>query len=269
MFLSLNLFRLSVSRTSKFSINLGLLGMMSLVLCGISLGQTQTLTQSPASVTVSTPLNQYEMPSTSFSVPVFTQDTTGLGIISYDCNIFFDPDVVQLQASPVSATGTISDGGVVTPNEVTPGHLIISFFRASPLVGSGVLFNLQFTAVGAQGSTSPLTWGNFAYNEGSPSASFAGGTIHLDLAPTAAHVTAAGSVLSADRRAIPYAILKMTSRDGAVFSTRTNQFGAFRFTELTAGQNYIMTVSAKGYDISPRVMQMLDDRSDLMILANP
>jgi hypothetical protein len=240
-----------------------------LVLSGLSIGQQRSMVAASQPVGVSTPLNQYEMPATSFSVSVFTQDTTGLGIISYDCNIFFDPSVVQLQATPVGTTGTLSSGGVITPNEITPGHLIISFFRATPLTGSGILFNLQFTGVGAQGSSSPLTWGNFAYNEGSPSATFTGGTIHLDLAPTAAHVTVAGKVVSADHLPISGAIVKMIGRDGSVFSTRTNQFGSFRMTELTAGQTYVMNVFAKGYEFSARAMQMLDDRSDLMIVASP
>jgi hypothetical protein len=274
MFLSLISEPRSVSNARRFSTRLRLMSaaavlLMSFALSGTSLGQSRSLVATPQTVTVATPLNQFEMPSTSFSVSVFTQDTTGLGIISYDCNIFFDPSVVQLQATPVSVTGTVSANGTVTTNEVTPGHLIISFFRATPLTGSGVLFNLQFTGIGAQGSTSPLTWGSFVYNEGTPGASPTGGTIHLDLAPTAAPVTIAGFVRSSDGEAVANAVVRMTGRDGSTVSTRTNQFGAFRVGDLSVGQSYILTVSAKGLTFSPRAMELLEDMTGLTIIANP
>ena len=43
-------------------------------------------------------------------------------------------------------------------------------FGATPLMGSGTLLKLNFKVVGMAGKTSPLTFQNFMFNEGLPSA---------------------------------------------------------------------------------------------------
>ena len=41
----------------------------------------------------------------------------------------------------------------------------------------------------------------------------------------------------------------MTDSDGQVRKARTNQFGYFRFTDVQAGETFVINTSAKGYTI--------------------
>ncbi len=68
--------------------------------------------------------------------------------------------------------------------------------------------------------------------------------------PTAASSSIAGRVLTANGRAISQATLKLTDSSGRAISVRTNNFGNFNFASLPSGQNYIVAVSAKGYQFA-------------------
>lgn len=131
----------------------------------------------PPCTTVSFPVGQPAAPASTFTVPVTTTDVTGQGILSFDTRITYDPAVLTYISN--SGAGTLGSGLTFTVNSATPGTLIISAYGTAPLAGAGPIINLRFSAVGPIGSSSPLAFDTFTYNEGVPCTSSADGSINI------------------------------------------------------------------------------------------
>ena len=115
--------------------------------------------------------------NTVVTVPINTTDTTGLNIISFDTSISYDPSVIT--GVSIITTGTLSSSMTVTVNSLTPGTILISAYTPNPLVGAGTLLKLNFTAIGPIGSSSPITFNSFTYNEGAPCSSPTNGSVTI------------------------------------------------------------------------------------------
>ena len=131
----------------------------------------------PPCTTVSFPVSQPAAPASTFSVPVTTTDVTGQGVLSFDTRILYDPAVLTYDSE--SGAGTLGSGLTLTVNSSTPGTLIISAYGTTPLAGAGPVLNLRFSAVGPIGSSSPLTFDTFTYNEGTPCSSNINGSVDI------------------------------------------------------------------------------------------
>ncbi len=116
--------------------------------------------------------------STPVTVAVTAGDLTGRGIIAFDFDLLFDPAVLQIQATPIDQSGTLSSAMTVTPN-VTTGRIRVSGFGTVALTGSGTLLKLNFNAIGSAGSGSNLIWQKFQFNEGTPQTTTVNGRIDL------------------------------------------------------------------------------------------
>jgi subtilisin len=121
-------------------------------------------TANAVQVPVSLP-NLAGAPNASVTIPVTVGDLTGRGIISFDFDLLFNPSVLQLQSPQVDKSGTLSSAMNINAVTVAPGHLKVSAFGTSALAGAGTLVNLKFSASGAPGSSTPLTWQSFFFNE--------------------------------------------------------------------------------------------------------
>jgi hypothetical protein len=99
-------------------------------------------------------------------VPVNVQDVANKDIISYEFDLRYDPAVIQPVENPVDLAGTVSRGLSVVTNAIDPGLLRVVVYGAMPIDENGVLLNFRFTAVGAAGSISPLTFERIMFNEG-------------------------------------------------------------------------------------------------------
>ena len=123
-------------------------------------------------------------PSASFStgsevvIPVTIDGAIGKDIISYEFDLRYDPAVIQPAGDIVGLAGTASRGLAFTFNAEEAGLLRVSVYGAMPLEENGVLFNLKFTAVGAAGSVSPLSFERMMFNEDELSV-FANGQIEI------------------------------------------------------------------------------------------
>lgn len=135
------------------------------------------------------------------TIPVTTADLTGLGVISYDFQVSFDPTVLTPASPPFDTAGTVTTGMTVTPNPNFTGHLIITAFGAAELAGGGTLINLRFNVIGTAGETSVLDFEDytdpnmifhpaFAYNEGDPEAVPSDGSFTV-AGPTPTHTNTA------------------------------------------------------------------------------
>src|SRR6185369_11572717 len=98
---------------------------------------------------------------------------------------------------------------------------------------------------------------------------FSSWTLGTLLAPTAANVSVAGRVADQEGSAVSNAVVTISSGDGTSRSTRTNSFGYFSFDGVTVGETYIVSVRAKAYQFTPRVISVMDEIASLDFVAQP
>ncbi len=116
-------------------------------------------------------------------------------------------------------------------------NLALSFSSVNPAFnvgGGGFLTN--FTAAGS---------GTFASNPG-PTYN----------PPTAAPSMVSGRVLNSQRRGVANARVMLTNSSGQTFAVRTNSFGYYKFSDIESGQTVIISVFAKQYTYTPRVLNI-------------
>ncbi len=86
-------------------------------------------------------------------------------------------------------------------------------------------------------------------------------------APTAANVSIAGRVVTANGRGISNARVTITGENGAGRSALTNSFGYYRFDEVEIGKTYVISAARKRYRFSPRVVSLMDELTELDFTA--
>ncbi len=208
-----------------------------------------------------------KMVGSSFSVPVTVSDTTGAGIISWQFDLLYNPSIITPQVSPIDTAGTLGSGFAVTVNALTPGLLKVVFFGSTPISGSGTLFNFKFTAVGANGQTSPLTWQNFMFNEGNPANTVANGSVRLIAGPTAAGASIDGRIMDSSGRPVRNALVSLTGDLSFQRTARTNPLGYFSFEDIPVGSAYVISAESKKFAVPPRVISVPDNISGIELIA--
>ncbi|HEX8251426.1 MAG TPA: carboxypeptidase regulatory-like domain-containing protein [Pyrinomonadaceae bacterium] len=86
--------------------------------------------------------------------------------------------------------------------------------------------------------------------------------------PTAASVTIAGRVLAGKNRGVSNASLYLTDTDGQIRVARTNAFGYYQFTEVRAGETYIISVRHRSYQFTPQVITVNEELADVDFTPN-
>lgn len=89
-----------------------------------------------------------------------------------------------------------------------------------------------------------------------------------NLGPTAAGSEVSGKILDPSRRPVASAIVKITDTQGNSRTVRSSAFGFFQFGQVASGSNYVVSVSAKGLQFSPQVINVQDDITNLEIIGN-
>lgn len=217
-------------------------------------------------VVVSLPIKQ-DPPGGPSIIPVAVGDTTGLGIGAYSFDISFNQAVLQPQATPFDTSGTLSSGWLVTPNTATPGHLILNAFNTSDIAGQGLLINLKFNVIGAGGSTSPLTWVTFTFNEGSP------GDIDINAAftsnsPSAAAGRISGQIANADGQPVAGVTVTVQGSSGTIRAI-TNTSGFYQVENLAIGNLLTVTPTRANYLFAPanRSFSLVGDTTEAVFTA--
>lgn len=218
-------------------------------------------------VTVTAP-TMFAAVGSDFEIAVQTTDTTGLNIISFQGDLIYDPAVITPQVSPIDTVGTISSGMTVTFNPIAPGILKFAFFTATPRVGAGTLVKFRFTAVGAAGNVSPLSWVDFFFNENNPTSKPVAGSVTL-VGPTSAGVAVSGRVVDANGRPIRGAVVELASPNGERRVATSSGFGYFQFEDVAVGTTYVMRPSARGFSFQSRLVSVTDQITDLTLSAEP
>ncbi|NOT46246.1 MAG: carboxypeptidase regulatory-like domain-containing protein [Acidobacteria bacterium] len=117
-----------------------------------------------------------------------------------------------------------------------------------------------------RGDGGTATWSGPNRNEGD----FWMMGVSLASAPTAADVTLAGRVTSANGRGIGKARLTLTDEAGQRFSATTNPFGYYRFEGIEAGQAVVVGISSKRHIFSDpvRIISLGDNAFDVNFVAD-
>jgi hypothetical protein len=97
---------------------------------------------------------------------------------------------------------------------------------------------------------------------------FTGGTVSI-LSPTAARISVGGRVFTAGGRAVNRAVISATNQNGETLTTRTNQFGYYRFNEIEVGQVYVFNAQSKGFSFTPQVVTINEQLNNLNFTASP
>lgn len=215
-----------------------------------------------------TPASVIDVVGAPITVPVNVSDTTGLGIISFQFTLLYNPAVLSADTPVVSQTGTISSGMTPTINEVMPGQINVVLFTTTDRAGAGVLFNLKFTAIGMAGQSSAITLQNFMFNEGNPADLTTPGNVFL-LPPTSAPASVGGRVTTSDGRGLTNAVVSMTDAQGITRNARTSAFGYYRFEDVQTGATYVMNVQSKRYQFQPRSVTVNEEIGNVDFVAQP
>ena len=204
-------------------------------------------------------------PGTAVTVPVSIRDTTGRGIMSYQFDLRYDPAVLEPAANTADLAGTISDGYFATVNSTERGLLKVIAFGPNALSGAGHLLNLKFNVIGDVNETSDLTWESFNINEGGINFEVMNGRVAVRAASNDAAI--AGRVLSAAGQPVGGATVTLVDTNGQTRTARTSSLGNFRFAELTVGQTYTVSVSAKRYTFASQTVSVTGDAVTLDMIA--
>jgi hypothetical protein len=100
-------------------------------------------------------------------------------------------------------------------------------------------------------------------------AAFSDWTLGNNSAPTAAGVSIAGRVISADGRGVRNANVTLRDASGNLRTAITSSFGYYRFDDVAVGQTYVCSVRSKRYQFSPKVVSLVDELTGLDFVAEP
>ncbi|MGD8376938.1 MAG: cohesin domain-containing protein, partial [Acidobacteriota bacterium] len=114
---------------------------------------------------VSLPIGEAAPPSTGVPVPVMVDDLTGLGVLSLDFTVGFNPTVLTVASV---TPGAMISGCTLTPNLGVPGRVVVSVYCSAELSGAGTIAEINFNVAGVEGQGSPLILTSVLLNEGSP-----------------------------------------------------------------------------------------------------
>ena len=90
------------------------------------------------------------------------------------------------------------------------------------------------------------------------------------LAPTAANVTVGGKILTANGRGIRNVLVTLTASNGESRTVISSTFGYFRFSEVAAGETYILSVRSKRFTFSQpsQVISITEDIDGINFVAD-
>lgn len=226
---------------------------------------SKTTTQLGGLVTITAPTTN-ATPGSSFNITLTASNTTGQGITGFDLTLLFDPAVIQYNGC--TSSGTIFSGTSPFCNLFPgPNEIDVSMSAITPVSGAGPFIVFNFTAIGSVGNVSPLNFTFFQWNEGDPAHTPVNGSVTLAFPPTSANTSVSGRVLTADGTAIRNARVIFTDADGAARSAVSNPFGYFTVEGLPAGQTYVVSTWAKGYNFEPVTLSVVEDITGFEIVA--
>jgi len=98
-----------------------------------------------------------------FNLPVYVTNVTGLGIISSQFTLTFDPAI--LQAISVQTAGTMTSGWSAPSSHITSGRIDVGLAGSTALTGQGVLVYVRMRVIPTAGYQETTNISNVLFNE--------------------------------------------------------------------------------------------------------
>lgn len=176
------------------------------------------------------------------SVKLDPPDRTGnISVLGFGSIYYFIPDGKTLEWSTYQSPAPFVRAVIVKGgNGATVKHY-------NPLVWSDTNITAPINSSGSPADISHVSW---CYN----------------IPTTAAPVTLSGRVLTRYNRAISGARVSATDMNGVTKSALTNTFGYYKL-ELTAGDGYVLTPTARGYTFGSQFLSAMNSISDFNFVA--
>lgn len=181
--------------------------------------------------------------------------------------------------NPLVSLGTGAATATLIPNTQQTGKVgVVVAFPSGQTIQPGtkqiitIRFDVPAATPAAQTaltfSDAPVVREAINANAETVPTTFTDGIIQI-LAPTAASVTAGGRVTMSGGRGVSGARVSLIDSNGTTRIAFTNPFGYYSFTELDAGELYVLSVSAKRLKFTPptRVMTIAEDTGDINFTA--
>lgn len=159
-------------------------------------------------------------------------------------------------SNPTVTLGADTQGSTYSVDTSTPDTIGITLTLPSTDVlpaGTRDLFTITMDAASNADGATPVDYTNAPVvsdvkDVGGTSipATWDPGTVTF-LGPSAAGVVVSGNVVSDNGAGISRAVVSLTDQNGEVRSVVTNQFGRYEFTDVPAGQVYILSVRHSKY----------------------
>ena len=173
-------------------------------------------------------------------------------------------------AQPASSTtiemGGTSGGDSPTFGGSTPGQSV----RFSSDFVDFTQTNTRAFSIGMSGLSAPFSLDANGFLQtlaGSGNGSFSSDPRPFYNPPTAAAVNIGGRVVNTVGNGVRRAQVTLTNADGSTRIITTNSFGYYNFDGVNAGQTVIVSVSAKRYIFSPRIVSVSSDLTNLDFTA--
>jgi hypothetical protein len=90
-----------------------------------------------------------------------------------------------------------------------------------------------------------------------------------NLAPSAANVSIGGRVADANGNAVSRVRISITDQNGETRFVTTGSFGFYRFTEIPAGQTYVISATHKRFQFNSQVISVSEDIQNADFTAEP
>ncbi len=199
---------------------------------------------------------------------------------AYGFSLLFNQAILT---NPTTAIGTA--GGSRLCNTSIAGRIncsIINFPNNNPTSNTDqigeiapgndqILLRITFTvAANAPGGATTLTLSNVNTSDDAAAnltITSQNGAITV-VGPTAASVSVGGRVFDPNGNYVSRASLTMTDTQGRTRTAQTNSFGYYHFTEVPAGETYIVSVTHKQFTFSPQIITVTEDLSELNFIAS-
>lgn len=188
--------------------------------------------------------------------------------VNFTINKFNTTTNLTTSQNPINQGQSVTFTATVTSSQTPSGS--VQFFDGATslgivaLNGSGVA-SLTTSALlaGNRNISAQYLGANVGAGGGGFNASTSNTIVQVVNIPTASNAFVEGQVLTASGTGVPRAVVRMVDSNGNVRTAITTVFGYYRFEDVQVGENYAMSVSAKGRTFASRILSINDDVSGL------
>lgn len=142
------------------------------------------------------------------------------------------------------------------------GQLFIGAVNVTTDGGGNAMFDQTFAANSPMNSFVSATATNLMTGDTSEFSN-----ARLVAPPTAASVSISGRVILPQHFGLTNAFVTLTNSQGSSRTVLTGKFGSFRFTDVQAGETYILSVISKRYTYAPQMITVTGDIVGLSFIA--